>query len=441
MKCKLFLAGILSLALLSCNKEPVVEEKPGEWNVETTDLNFTRLGGTETIKVTTKNIDRWSAYSKESWISLGEPDLVNGTLEVTVLPTEEIGDLESSVVLYSGSEFLSTVRITQKGNGVIHERPTLQRMNLKGEIEELSYYVYPAYVWEANPGHLEALKFNSSGMLESFEFTHYFSPVSNMRVEMSIRYDAQRRIERIEGKTDAVIEGTNDLFEFSFDFEYGSHGKYIETLRLFEYMETHQAFGQYRLWMPTMIKDLAKVKAYNPAIPEVNFEVRIDVIGNDGIGYLEYEKDGGPVSTAMNIYTFENNYPKTMTYPDALLGTVVDFVSHYDIDPVSGYLRSVKTYCPQWAPGEAGKMMEKTYLQNLANSLSSYLELINIGYRMNIEYNANYDIAAIQEDYNHYSTKVSYDYDANGNWTGIRLVDADPAPSISIQESRTIKYK
>lgn len=441
MKCKLFLAGILSFALLSCGKDPVVEEKPGEWSVETEELAFSKLGGTETIQVTTKNIDQWSAYSKESWISLGEPDLVNGTLEVTVFPTEEIGDLESSVVLYSGSEFLSTVKVTQKGNGVIHERSSLERMNLKGDIEELSYYLNPAYLWEVNGGRLEDLKFNDEGMLESFSFMYLFSPVANMNVSITIDHDTQNRIKRIEGKTDAMVQGTSDFFEFSFDFEYGSHGKYIETLRLFEYMEKYGAYGHYRLWMPAMMKDLTKVKAYNNNIPEKEFAVRIEVDGNDGIGYLEFERDGSPLSLAMNIYTFEDNYPKTMMYPDELMGAVVDFDRYYDIDPVSGYLRSIKIYCPDYSPGEAGKMMEKTYLQNLVNSLSVYLEYLNIGYRMNIEYNDNYDIVGVEENYHGYSTKISYDYDTTGNWTGIELVDINEMPSISVPESRTIIYK
>lgn len=438
---KKYLLLLLALPLFAaCNDSGDNTDRlpDAEITVGTDKIDFPSKGGAQTITVAVENSDKWEAYSKVSWIELGQPDFEKGTLEITVAPTEEILDLSGEVVIYAGMNASRSITVSQKGHGVIHERSSLSRMGLKGDISELSHYTVPIYIWELNSDFMRNLRFDEHGMLTYFEHTHYFAPGVTGEFFINISYDQSQRITKIDATSDLIVDGTTTPFKFSFDFSYGNHGKYIETDRFFHEMVAQNAFGCYRLWAPRMIKDLTHVHVVNTSLT-TDWDLIIKVDGDTGSGIQEYESGGQIMGGEVFKYTFENGYTKTFSYKSGFTGVLISFMQEYDVDPVSGYIRRITQSSPDI--GGDGVTVEKTFFTDLANSMATYKEYMEIGYEMKIGYNENYDVVSIKEDYNVYHAEFDYDYDSHGNWIQAYTNDIHTAPVQPFDITRTITYR
>lgn len=419
---RLAAVGIVYLiSLCSCS----VDLPDRDISADRKELVFPSKGGTEVICVSTAG-PVWDAYSTSSWIEIVEKDVENGKLTVRTEPTEEISDLSGNIVLHSDMEEVLKIRVVQKGNGVIYDRSSLSIMNLHGKVRECSFYFDPTYIWEMNPTYLKNLRFDANGMVTHMEYFDH-ADLESIDYSADIVWDGERRLSRIEATAPSYG------ITFSIDFSYADHGKYIETDRLFSYIEG-TCWCCSRMWMPRMIKDLSSIKIHNSFATEKNKEIVINVNGDIGTAVLKY----GETEMQLYLYTFENGFTRTVDFQWGLEGIAVDGRYTYELDS-DGYIKRLI-----WNSAVFGNLpvMEKRYGNDLCNLLSDYTEFLNFGYALSISRNENGDIISIMDAgaWGFYAD-YSYNYDQNGNWISVSVSDLGPYnETIPVEKERKIVY-
>lgn len=440
MKSKYLLLAALMFVLAGCSDDGNVTEPmpegPAAIKVDRTELAFSELGGSEVLNITAENTDMWSAFSKISWIEVGEPDLENGTLAITVLPTEEIYDLTGEVIIHTAAEETVKVAVTQKGNGVIHDRSTAKRMNLHGPVKEVSFYFFPIHQWEYLTSQMRNLKFDRDGQMTYFEYIHFSPPDNLIRYNATLEYDSQSRLVKIDVGSNASVDEAGTIpFEFSIGFEYGNHGKYVETDFLFSWLNERYCYVTHRTWLPKMMKNLTKITINNPITIPNDFgfvwdntaeAVKLWMLSSGNYQEVDFAK-----------YEFTGDYTHKAIYPYSFLGFDTEFAHIYEVDPATGYILSIKQTDYE---GKIGlDLFNKFYTPNLQNTLSRYEDEFDYGYRMDITYNDNFDVTGMDEKYHEWYSELGYEYDDHGNWISV-LVSSYPEPFMPVDSERTITY-
>lgn len=437
MKKILDLCVIVVFATLAeaCSKHETVPYVSPDLSVDETELWFSKDGGSEIVTVSSQGLEHLSAYSSSSWIGLSEIDPETGSLIVSVEKTEEIGDLTGEVVVYSELDTTCRILVTQEGNGIIYDRSTLEIMNLHGKVKECSFFFDPTYVWEQNSSYLYNLKFNENGMLTYMEYFNLNMGGSKITCYCTLTYDDLNRLTNIDVQTDGVVS-MEDMtpFEYSISLEYGDHGKYIETERIFGFLEENTTWLWYRVWMPRMIKDITKVTVYNNVTTPTDFYLDFEINEADGSAYLHTSDE----PQLLNAYTFIGQYTSTVDYMMNFLGIIsTDSRLTYTVEPESGYLTGlVQTSSVM---GDI-PIMDKAYSDDLSNSLMSYVESLNFNYNMLIDRNENSDIIGIDESTHGLQAAYQYEYDDNGNWVEITSANLSVEATYPFETKRTIVY-
>lgn len=408
-----FYLAVCAAALLMAACENTTEPEKA-LSTDTIEVTFPKEGGTRTINLGITGLDIIDAYPSSSWIEVSGLDKESGTLMISAGPTSEINDLEGKVIIYSELDETLSVKVKQEGNGIIYDRSTAELMNLHGNVKEVSFFFDPTYIWEQNASYLYNLRFNEKGMITHMEYFYLYTNKKKITCECDLEYDSQDRLTDIDVKTDGVVS-MEDMtpFEYSISLEYGEHGKYIATDRIFGFLEENQTWTWYRIWLPKMIRDLSKLTIHNNVITPSEFTIDIEVNGEEGTAYL----NTGSEAQQLNKYTFIGQYTSTIDFLMNFAGiATVESRMLYETEKESGYVTRIAHTAT--AMGDL-PISEKTYSTDLCNPLMKYEDNLNYNYEMTIERNGNNDITAINETKHELEATYSYEYDEYGNWTSI----------------------
>lgn len=418
----LFSFLLLPLSAISCQQEP--DPVPGSIQPVVTEMTFPRWGNTQTLEIEALNLTDWNAYSDMSWIELGEPNLKNGTIEVTVKTTEELNDLHGEIIIYSELEEVAKVAVTQKGNGTIYHRPTSLLLNIKGPVKTVDFYFNPIYVWERNSSHIQNLVFDELGRISSMTYTELtpdMPPVTNTH-DATFTFDDQNRPLNMTVISRDLITAYGP-YEFSIDFTYDNSEKYIEVHQLFyDYFETAvQLYTDARIWMPRMLKGLRRIDLESNVLQaksyRMDFEPRDDgsILCSDTI-----EKYDGTIDRKeLYTYYFEGNYTKSCQYWKVAYADMEREVLHsvdFVIDPESGNILSETIIFTDHENNNMTDLLrEKHYHSNFINSCYSFYDLNTFGYYMNIEYDEQWNATYINDIFRSVTSEYEYEYDEWGN--------------------------
>lgn len=447
------LSGILllAMALMSSCTEPKPEPEPDPeetWlTVLESSLAFPATGGIKTLNVSSSS-GEWDVTSESTWISIGDPDFENGTVKIAVTAFDSDTDVTGTITITSGTDE-KTVDVTQKGWGaIIHERSSLARMNLKGDIAELEYYVNPVYLIEIRFGEMRNLKFNEKGMLTYYEcknkYNDEYIPYHN-----TLTYDNSGRLIKLESVSPGfVADGTSTPIAYTLDFEYGSHDKYVEMEQIMDYLDSGLlCIGYHRLWMPHMIKGLTKIKGNNNAIaPTQNFQFELEADGNAiAVKFVAFKDSDGSVDETqgvdLGVYTYDGPYVIKREYIHVLFGMMPSpTYSDYVIDPASGNMLSKKTYTLYYDGYEA-PIISATHFDNRINMWENYINLL-VGYDMDVVINDNKDVTSLDNVATASVIELAYVYDEQGNWTRIEATKLENLTHLDWYEmDRKIIYR
>lgn len=431
----IFMTGLLLIltAVLSCTEN---NGTAPDISTSTESIDFPKEGGEWTIAVDVTGSDTWKAYASCSWISLS-PDYEKNTLTIYVPATEDIQDKSEEVIVYSDFEKSVSIKITQKGFGLLHERNSRDLMKIKGKVKGMDFYFDPAHIWEVNPMYFYNLEFSETGMLTHYEYWDRYMDGSMMNYYADVAYDDQNRLESIRVRTDAG-DADNYPKEFTLSFEYGNHGKYISTRNLLSFADSWFCYVREQIWLPEMIRNLEKITLSSEFIERATdgeckspVSLAISVDGNEGKATYHREKDYEWIT-----YGFTGDYTTSMKYSITFVGWTIDSFVNYEIDPVTGNILRMRHYNDE----VFGTFMEKCYNEDLYNTPATCEDNVWTYYRMAMEYNERYDLTTLTADNYGYRADFAYSYDAFGNWTGLQLGEGSQAPIVPLPETRSITY-
>lgn len=381
------------------------------FSVSKDHLPFTAEGGTNVLDVILENgHGPWSANSTADWLTLEYDGSESGTLTVTVGESSLYETRTTSITLSTEGHEDITVTIEQEGllpGGEaehIAERSSWWRMNVKDHVKTMSSH----YDYFAGNSYFQDLEFNKYGMLE--KFTYAYPQFPEYSDDIFIEYDSENhtRITKITGSS--IIVGGDP---FMIIFHYGNHGKYITTYDVFGTIDNQGVYTYWRAWMPALIKDLETIEFVGHANPSLNglkFVYSFD--GNSGSSNTIVTYEGEIYDDPFHSMTYEGAYPKSVTYPYAMMGSALPFTSDYDINPVNGYY---KTF--DWFYTIAGLGSEswsiRTYNDDANNSIATFMDFsFNSFSPETCIYDSNMNLTQLGDLLN-----AIYTYDERGNWT------------------------
>lgn len=421
------------------NTPEIIPEPEKSIQVDKPELSFPRTGGSAVLNITTENVESWDAYSDISWIELGEPDIESGTLSVTVAATEKIEDMEGEIVIHTVMEEVIRIKVKQDGNGIIYDRSSSSRLGFHGDVKSVEFYCELPYVWEYKPSFMYDLEFDRNGMLTHFRYFEFEAPSYIVNFTADLEYDDDRRLAKMDVKSDVNVPAGGP-YEFSLTFEYGDHGKYIETDQLFTWLSDRATYTTHRTWLPRMMKNLTKVSVHNTVTTPNDFCIAIDVTGETGTGTIVMTDETG-TEKQMHLYdyVFDGKFTQKIIYPYFFISVELPFMHVYEVEQKSGYITRLYQTA---AEDDIGLLIfDKYYDTDLKNSLYRYEDALDYMYSMNITYNENFDIEHIEEINFSATSSVEYDYDEHNNWTDMHL-DITPIPyhGNKLPTSRTVTY-
>ena len=376
-----FLLGLLVVAATSCSDDddPIVKVL----KVDPQALQFESEGGSQLLKVTAQAVN-WKLEA-DDWIEHQvNPDNID-EITVSVGPWKKLEERIGTLKLVSLDPEVPSLEIQVKQApmelaAVIWERTTLQRMNLHGDVKELSYFDALA----RDGASLYDLQFNEAGMLT--QFTHKKN--STNTVTLSLSYDAENRLSEIKGV------GTED--DYSIQLSYGNHGKYLPIEELFNDLSMNSGkVINHTLWMPLLVKNLTKVSLVDNQRASNSIDCVATINGDKGTMSLGDAAD-------FYTYTFDGAFIKTSSF-QVWFDNVV---KSYTIDPENGaYLKTEEV--------DSGGSIVITYNNDLSNTLQEMTSPYTG--KDSFTYNENLDAVKHVKDGKEVRSR-SYTYDEQGNW-------------------------
>lgn len=366
--CLLF-SGLLALSVLSCNDDKDATHIPS-LSATPDKLNFAAAPeAPQTIAVKAEHVS-WKATTEAKWLTLKDAEgTADGTIVVTAVANETTDVQNATIVISAEGVEDITIAVTQAGP-VIWEKNSLSRMNLHGNVTGASILgnnVDDTFIYD--------LTFDTDGMLSTFNRKY-----SGNTVHFTLAYDGQKRLTKV----------TSD--DFTIDFGYGDHGKYINTDNLFQSLAFLGYRTDYQVWLPRFIKNLTSVKA---ADSRYNDEYTIEVTGETG--KILYD---GTEQTLV----FTGEY-MSQCLSEGYFGATTET---FEVDMNNGNLLLHKV------EDGLGTLLRK-YNNDRINSIS---EVTGGDIPMKAIYNENLDMTGVQ-NLNDASKNISmtYEYDAHKNWT------------------------
>ncbi|MGN0195763.1 MAG: BACON domain-containing protein [Candidatus Cryptobacteroides sp.] len=453
-----FLLGFAAMiAAVSCAEDVLSPEI----HADTEAIAFDTEGGSQTVKVTVMDAASWTATTTGSWINI-ESNVDAGTIEVTVEPTRDIEDKTGEIIVYTDAETPARIAVTQEGNGIIYDRTSLKLMGIKGKVRSMDFWFDPMHMWEQQAGFFRNLQFNTEGMLTHFEFTFKQGVVVDFAVDAE--YDDNNRI------TSAHFT-TSDLYsqyfpsEYTIQFTYGNHGKYVCLENVFYPIETWNCLVYNRAWLPFAMKDLAEVRLVSDYLK--GYQITEDGKGIDHVELVFCEEDNQEVAAVypysvkyrmylpetdddgnktpnpggtlydLNHYAFTGNYTTRMKYDTPFVGIMIPVDVTFDLDQRTGLIYTHEVRNDEVFVGRP--LLYKRFYADFRNSCFRYEDDLGTYYRMDISYNDNGDISALYNASRLASAKFDYTYDKYGNWVEMSI-DTNTELSTDIKTSREIKY-
>ncbi|MGM9748840.1 MAG: hypothetical protein ACI3ZN_08560, partial [Candidatus Cryptobacteroides sp.] len=406
----------------------------------------------------------WNAHTTASWMEISL-DKAEGTVTLTVNPTEDIEAKTGEIIIWSDIEQVGKVTVSQDGNGIIYDRSSLKTMGLKGKVRHISDWFDPIHMWEAQPGFLKNLEFDSNGMLTHFEFTYTAGVIVDFAFNMT--YDEQNRLIEIHGTS----SDTNETYypnDYVISFQYGNHGKYVNLDNLFEPIDTWGCLTMSKRWMPAALKDLTQITLTSDYLAQYqpsedgkginHCEIIIGEYPDDpawpGVWQAKYrayfantatDNDGNEIRVPnpegtdyhLNYYEFTGPYTTKMVYDIDFVGIVIPATAYFDIDPRNGLIYTQDIRNDEVFVGHS--LLYKRFHGDFRNSCFQFNDDMGTYYRMSIEYNDRYEVSRIYNASRKAEANFTYKYDENGNWTDM-TIDTNSPLQTPPPTSRSIKY-
>lgn len=355
------------------------------------------------VEVTASHVDWQIEQPAEKWITV-EADREAATIRVSVEENTDAAPRNGSFRITGEGVEPIAVTVAQPQGIRFWDRSLAYRMGYRGGVKSVARHIDLIN----NEGEIELydLEFDPHGNLT--QFTREEDAMT-----VTVAYDAQNRIAEIAAKAAG--------YDFSFLFEYGTHGKYIPTFEVFEYDLDELFPVDFRVWLPGLMKDLAVLKVRDRLTPDNNVDYRFTIAGDKAT--LDCLLESGEVFYP-EYYTidFAGDYPRLLNSEGAEYAT-------YEIDAASGKI--VK------------QTMHSFYEIAFERSLdrrNTIARAIYGLYDMTLAYNEQLDVAsrtmASGADAIAPLT-ATYAYDEAGNWTETTLTPVGGEP---VTVGRKITY-
>lgn len=377
---------------------PTLSATPAQLAFDTPDAAF------KVVEVTASHVEWQIEPSAEKWIT-ATADRNAGTIRVDVEENTDLTPRSGSFRITGEGVEPVVISVTQPQGIHFWSRSIAYRMGYRGAVKQVERHIDLVN----NDGEIElhGLQFDRQGNLT--QFTR-----EDDAMTVTVAYDDQNRITEIAAKAAG--------YDFSFLFEYGTHGKYIPTFEVFEYDLDEMFPVDFRIWMPFLVKDLAVLKLRDRLLAENNTDYRFTVAGSKATLDCYYEAEGYEPYLEYYTIDFAGDYPQRLNSEGSEYAT-------YQIDAASGKILK--------------QTMESYYSILFERSLDSRNTIARAVYGsfdMKLTYNDHADVASrtmTSGADGMASLTATYVYDDAGNWTRTTIV---PEGSSSVTASRTISY-
>lgn len=358
------------------------------------------------------NIDGWDVELVSDWC-YATKDETNNTITLSADVNEGIiGPRTATVVVSAEGVDDIEIAVNQEGTsmgeetGHAAERTSWWRLNVKGAVKSMDYYVEPM----AGPLVIENLQFDKYGMLTAFKTRHTVFP--DYIDDITITYDDvnHTQIKSIEGTGIAYSKGYYKLI-----FEYEDHGNYIATEDLFFYMDQFGYYTYWRAWLPQLIKNLKSIKYELADTTEVlALEFYYDFSGGNAELWMKAEDVyGTSMNDPVQELIYSGGYPTSAQYPYYLMANLVTVTATYDISKVDGFFNYYE-WVYTMSSEESESFIKRYYSSDYRNSILNVLDIFYLGLSTSVDctYDNQGNLVGAGE-----VIKIDYTYDERGNWT------------------------
>lgn len=392
-----------------CSAEPVTVKIEQKGVLPTLTATPTQLdfddpdAASRIIEVAASHVDWQIEEPAQKWIK-AEADREAGTIRVSVEENTDKAPRDGSFRITGEGVDPIVVSVTQPQAIDFWSRSLAYRMGYRGGVKSVDRHIDLIN----NDGEIELydLEFDRQGNLT--QFTRQEDAMT-----VTIAYDAQNRITEIAAKAAG--------YDFSFLFEYGTHGKYIPTFEIFEYDLDEWWPVDFRVWLPFLVKDLAVLKVRDRLLADNNVDYRFTIAGDKATLDCLYES-GEVFYPEYYTIDFAGDYP-------SLLNSEGEEYAAYEIDAASGKILRQTMHSYYEIAFERSLDRRNTISRALIGSFD-----------MTIDYNEQLDVAKRTMTAGAdgmASLTATYAYDDAGNWTQTTITPVGGDP---VTASRRITY-
>lgn len=401
--CYFAFAGLLALGAAACNDDDDKgTDVPKSLTATPDALTFAAVTDAPlTIEVKAQNVT-WEATTEAGWLTLSPASgNADGTISVTASDNETTELQHATIVIRAEGVEDVKVAVTQEAGEpvvseptIIYDRSSRSRMNFQGSVKSASVFgLFLNNTWES----IDNLQFDATGMLTSFTRN-----INGETVTYSLAYDAANRL------TECAWSDSDGAK--SIELAYGDHGKYIYTDNLFNDLSMTIGVTNHALWLPRCVKDLERITCKAPYYrdPSVidTYLYRVEVTGDTGKICLQLNDEPEEENAELGFTgPFTSRYVSTGWFGST---------TEYTLNPENGNLL-------QYTSDDGYSTIVVTYNDDRINSLAEVQGDIST----KLTYNDYLDAISVTDPSDNSTVAMSYEYDADGNWTKMTVTGGD----------------